>query len=318
MHKISFRSGSLILIAIIAFNPGLVGNNSFNSDRLTLVDNPLVLLSTVEVGGIPNKMVVDHMETRNDVAFYDENNHNLYFLDAGSLNVSASSIYLETWWWDGWLLYDRHFHRIYMVSTRTQWNNPDVSWKEARIHVIENHTVITSALSVNKDYNYGLLDPPDVFYQLHGVVLKQPNSEGINPARLILDNNMNGTFDVVDLNSTGDGIAMKQRASYRSPLGDPPWNLHHGNSLALETNYETLATDVLTTTDILYNSDANYTNGHIHVMQINHPLQPYRISTFLLHGLLATVRKISRWLRCATGSMSQPASNRLPQVTWVG
>jgi hypothetical protein len=81
----------------------------------------------------------------------------------------------------------------------------------------------------------------------------------------------------VDLNATGDDVTRRQRASYRSPVPGPGWSTYDGNSLALETNHETLGSDDLTTTDLLYISDPSHAwdngYGYIRVMQVGHPLQ---------------------------------------------
>jgi hypothetical protein len=76
----------------------------------------------------------------------------------------------------------------------------------------------------------------------------------------------------VDLNATGTAAAQVQRHSYRAPVSSSSWETNPGNSLALETQHETLAVDDLTSTDILYISDKNHESDYgLRVLQLNHP-----------------------------------------------
>jgi hypothetical protein len=156
-------------------------------------------------------------------------------------------------------------------------------WEEVRVHIVADRAAV-STFSVNDVYN--ALNPvEDNFYTIDGVVLEQSNTEGGNPARLIINNTYEGRFDVVDLNGAGTAAALRQRAAYRSQVTGPSYLTVEGNSLALETNHETLASDDLTSTDLLYISDVNHDNvgggtGWVRVAQIGQPLSTLN-ATFL-------------------------------------
>ncbi len=232
---------------------------------------PLVLLTAIDVGGSPDAIVVDHSRGRSDVIFYNRGTGKVHFLDSSSLRLGEEEISLPTWEWNGWMAYDAYHHHAYLVTTRIRGSS--VTWIEARINVISDRQLLTS-FSVNEAFNDGMSNPPDNRYGIDGLVFEQPFSEGANPARLLIDNTPEGNVDVVDFNPAGTDAARVQRLSYRAPVTEPSWETNAGNSLALETRHESLASDDLSTSDRLYISDKNHALGWgLRAISISHPLQ---------------------------------------------
>lgn len=233
-------------------------------------------VATVAVGGTPQSLAVDSCSPTGDVLVYDRSGGKLRFLNGDTLALRAESLDLPTTAYHSGLIFDPALCRAYLITTRTRWIGSLPPWTEARVHVIANRQVI-GTFTINEDYNLGLVDPPDGHYDLDGLAVKYSNTEGGNPLRLIVDNTVGGTLDVVDLDAAGGQAALRQRFSYRAAL-EGSWQTHPGNSLALETRHETLAADDLTTTDRLYISDANheFNNGYgwVRVLSIGHPLEP--------------------------------------------
>ena len=227
---------------------------------------PLVLLTTIEVGGSPDAIVVDHSGGRNDVIFYNRSTQKVQFLDANSLTLAAEEISIPTWEWNGWIAYDTYHHQAYLVNTKVQ-----NGWIEAKVNIIRNRQLMKS-FSVNAAYNN--INPTDEHYGIDGLAIKQPFSEGANPARLLIDNTPEGNVDVVDFNATGTDAARVQRLAYRPAVPPPSWATNQGNSLALEISHESLPSDDLLNRDILYISDKNHLQGWgLRALSINHPLQ---------------------------------------------
>ena len=237
--------------------------------------DPLVFVSSVNVGGQPSAIIVDHATGHNDVVFYDGDK--VRFLDGDTLALAPQQIYLPTTEWAGWMDYDRVYHQTYVVTVQSRETPMRVRWKEVQVHVVAGRSTLGS-FSVNAGYNTDPLNPPDQSYAVAGLVLKQPLSEGDHPARLIVDDAKNGNVDVVDLNPQGTAAARLQRYSYRDPVSGST-SLNAGNTLALEPKHETLATDDLAASDLLYIADKNrwqggaVVNGRIRTIRLSHPLQ---------------------------------------------
>ena len=232
---------------------------------------PLELLAAIEVGGSPDAIVVAHAGGRSEVIFYNRGASKVQFLDGDNLTLAADAIDLPTWEWNGWMAYDAYHHFAYLVTTRLRGGA--VTWVEARVNVIASRQVLTS-FSVNAAFNEGLSDPPDNRYGIDGLAFEQPFAEGANPGRLLIDNTPEGNLDVVDCNAAGTDAARVQRLSYRPPVADSGWATNAGNTLALETNHETLPADDLAARDRLYISDKNHAQGWgLRALSINPPLQ---------------------------------------------
>lgn len=230
----------------------------------------LELLATIKVGGRPSAIVVDCCAGRNDVIFYDSDR--VRFIDGDTLTVAPEQIALPTYEWEGWMAYDRSHHQAYVVTTQLHQSSLYPSWKEVEVHVVAGRSLLDS-FSVNAGYNTDPSDPIDTQYLVAGLALKQSSSEGGNPGRLFLDNTSLGNIDVVDLNEDGTAAARLQRASYRGAVSGAS-ELIRGNSLALETQHETLPTDDLTSTDMLYISDKNHASDYgLRALRLGHPLQ---------------------------------------------
>jgi len=272
MKRRAIRIARVVFLIACALSPAIA---LWRHPSQAQGDEPLVLLKTIDVGGSPDAIAVDCWADRHDVVFYDRSGGKVRFIDGDTLALLPEEIPLSTWAWEGWIAYDRYHHHSYLVTTRLRETGMRVVWKEVLVHTIAGRSLVNT-FSVNEQYNTDPFDPADKFYSLEGLALKQPMSEGDGPARLIVDDTANGNVDVVDLNATGTDAVLRQRYSYRpSPCGESScsFSTNPGNSLALETNHETLAVDDLASTDVLYVADLNHTQGHIHTLQLNHPLQ---------------------------------------------
>ena len=273
-------SAIIMLAAISNFGPQLSQGeqtdrgahlSSWAANQGSSTSQPLTLLTTIEVGGTPDAIVVDHYAGRNDVIFYDRASSTVHFLDGDSLSSLPEVISIPTLDWQGWMAYDHYHHQAYFISTRLQGTSPD-TWVEVLAHTIANRS-LTSSFSVNQLFNPDPLNPVDWRYGIDGLVFKQPGVEGSYPGRLIIDNTPEGNIDIIDLNNLGSDAARVQRHSYRSPVATTGWENNSGNSLALEYSHQTLPVDDLDTTDILYISDKNHDpDWGLHAVRFNHPL----------------------------------------------
>jgi len=239
---------------------------------------PLTLMTSIEVGGTPDAIVVDHYAGRNDVIFYDRASSTVRFLDGDTLSIAPGAISIPTQDWQGWMAYDHYHHQAYFISTQFQGTSPD-SWVEVLVHTIADRS-LTSTFSVNQTFNQDPQNLVDWRYGIDGLVFKHPGVEGSYPGRLIIDNTPEGNLDIVDLNNMGTDAARVQRYSYRSPVVTTGWENNSGNSLALEYSHQTLTVDDLDTTDILYISDKNHDpDWGLHALRINHPLADLNASS---------------------------------------
>jgi len=227
------------------------------------------VLTTIEVGGSPDAIVVDCSPGYNDVLYFHyDSGPKVGFIDGDTLTPAPEKISVNgspQGSWDHWMVYNRYHHLAYFLEGSSGGDG----WVGARIAVISGRSEI-GGISVNYTFNHDQADPPDEWYAAEGMIIEQPMTEGSNPGRLIIDNNWTGNIDVVDLNGSGTSSARIQRFSYRESVGN---SSNDGNSLALETQHETLATDDLSSTDILYVSDKDYLPGVIRRIRIAHPLQ---------------------------------------------
>lgn len=207
--------------------------------------SPLALEARVDVGGRPGPIVVDHWGGRNDVVFYDQSNSTVRFLNGETLTLAPEELSLPSWSWKDWLIYDRHLHRVYVVTTRLR-----SGWVEGRVHALSARSV-AATISINSIFNEGLADPPDATFELDGVAYKQSYSEGGNGGRLFVDCSRCGIVSVLDFDAMGTDAVGRQRFTYRDRLEGTIMGVD-GNTLALETRHETLAADDLVATDLLY------------------------------------------------------------------
>lgn len=243
-------------------------------------DDPLVLETTIEVGGRPHAIVVDGSPGHNEVVFYDESVSKLRFVDGETLTLAPEEITLSSWD-EAWIAGDRYHHQTYVLTTEnvSVWAGGQYDWwARLRVHVISGRSRVAS-FSVNEVYNTDPTDLADDKYAIEGVAFKQPMSEGDNPGRLIVDNPWTGNLDVVDLNAAGTEAQRLQRYSYRDPLTSSSRDDNPANSLALEARHETLGSDDLTSTDILYIADKHHPMGsYLHALWLTHPLQDLSVT----------------------------------------
>ena len=235
----------------------------------------LSLVQTIEVGDVPGALVVDTDQDRNDVLIYDRGAGRLKILDGDTLTLEAESISLPTADWGMWMAYDRLNHRTYAITTERVGVAPN-TWYEAEVNVLSQRQVVDT-FTVNAGYNTDPANPVDTAYEVGGLAFKQPQSEGENPGRLIIDNPKGGTLDIIDLDTTGVEATTLQRHAYRAPVSVFEYRDNQGNTLALEPRHETGAAD-LTTTDVLYVADLNHTKGHIRRLSINQAPAPLQVS----------------------------------------
>ena len=183
-------------------------------------DPPLSLVGTVPVGGMPDAIVVDHSPHHDDVVFYDRASQRVRFIDGETLTLSADFVALATRQWEGWLLYNRVHHLVYFIGSRSTSTPGGEPWEEVMIHVLENRLKIHE-FSLNEPWNPVSGSPLDPFYEIDGVLIKQPFIEDLN-TRIVVDNTYGGNLDVADLGTDGIDFYQRQRGSYRNPV-TPPW-----------------------------------------------------------------------------------------------
>jgi hypothetical protein len=243
----------------------------------------LSLVQTIEVGGSPDAIVVDAYGGRNDVLYFDAGV--VRFIDGDTLQVDAEQISVPSSL-EGWMVYDRGHHQTYVVTEVDNETNMRVSWDEIRVTVIAARAS-RGSFSMNDVYNESdPLHPADHFFGLNGLALKQPLAEGGNPARLIVDDTANGNLTLVDLNDAGTEPVVHHRYSYRASLCEESychWETNPANTLALETNHETLPIDDLRDDDVLYIADQNHRvtdpygfprEGYLRAISLGHPGAP--------------------------------------------
>lgn len=256
-----------ILILLTLISPSAIGAET--EAILTLVD-------TIEAGSMPGAVVVDTDQDRNDVLIYDRGASLLRILDGDTLTMAADTISLPTADWEMWMAYDRVNRRTYAITTERMGVTPN-TWYEAEVNVLSQRQVV-DAFSVNAAYNTDPANPVDTAYQVGGLAFKQPQSEGDNPGRLIIDNPKGGTLDVIDFDAAGAEPIALQRHAYRAPVSTFQYEDNRGNTLALEPRHETGGGD-LTTTDLLYVADLNHTRGHIRRLSLNQASAALQVGT---------------------------------------
>ncbi len=255
----SVVSGALVLVQVAFSIP------------CQAADPPLSLVGTVPVGGTPDAIVVDHSPHHDDVVFYDRASQRVRFIDGETLTLSTDSVSLATRQWEGWLLYNRVHHLVYFIGSRSRSTLGGESWEEVVIHVLENRLKVHE-FSLNEPWNPVSGSPLDPFYEIDGVLIKQPFVEDLN-TRIVVDNTYGGNLDFADLGTDGIGFHQRQRGSYRNPV-TPPYSWGRGNSIALESNHETAGSDDLLGQDLIYIADANGPVGQIMVMKTEQPQVP--------------------------------------------
>jgi hypothetical protein len=237
----------------------------------------LSLVDTVQVGDRPGALVVDTDQARNDVLIYDRGASRLRILDGDTLTLTAESISLPTADWGMWMAYDRLNRRTYALTTERVGVTPN-AWVEAEVSAISQRQVVNT-FSINAQYNTDPSNLVDTAYEVGGLVFKQPQSEGDNLGRLIIDNPRGGTLDVVDLDAAGVEPIALQRHAYRAPVSIFQYEDNRGNTLALEPRHETGPVADLTTADLLYVADLNHTRGHVRRLSFNQAPAPLQVST---------------------------------------
>ena len=179
------------------------------------------------------------------------------------------------------MVYDRCHHQAYVLTTKRVrvWADGHYEWwGKLSVQVISGRSRV-AIFSVNEGYNTDPTDLADDNYAIEGVAFQQPMSEGSNPGRLIVDNPWTGNLDVVDLDAAGSDAARLQRYSYRDPLTSSWRSDNPANSLALEPKHETLGSDDLISTDILYIADKHHPMGsYLHALWLTHPLQDLSVT----------------------------------------
>ena len=264
---------TVILACAFAFL-GLVASNEAQTEQSREAAY-LTLWKTIQVGGEPQAIVVSCSGPRcsreHDAIFFDGSDKTLRFIDGESGALAPDQVNLLHSEFDSFLVYDRYYHQAYIVGDERECDDWGLNcWRKMRLHIIGRRARINSIV-INEEYR-------DIRYDVDGLTLKQPLAEGSGFARIIVDDTIHGNIDVVDLNAAGTDALLLQRYSYRDPVAcaDEPschWNVNEGNSLALETQHETLAVDDLSNSDILYIGDDNGISTHIRAIRINHPGQ---------------------------------------------
>ncbi len=233
----------------------------------------MTLVQEIDVGGMPDVIVVDRTSKYNDVIFYDLNSRKLRFLDGDTLTVVQETLDMPTAGFAAWMVYDR-FHRHAYLLQRSHQFVPD-TWHKIDVTAVANRRVLGS-FSVNASFNSPSVE--DTNYAIQGVVLKQPHEEDAR-GRLIIDNAARGSIDVVDLGESGLSAARVQRHTYRDDsTALSVVRSFYGSTLALDSRHETLAQDDLTGSDLLYIADQNdrlpggaYKQGNVRVLRLSHP-----------------------------------------------
>ena len=232
----------------------------------------LVLLGQVTTGGAPDALAIDRGGGASDVLFMDQNGK-IGFIDGDELSLQPDQVLLPNEGSHSWLAYDRLTAQVYALSLETQWADLEHYWTRAQLAVLRQRSKI-GTIQVNAAYNTNPASLADRLYTVNGMAIRSPGVEGAENGRIILDDTAGGVLDVVDLDPGGTSAQRLQRYTYRSPITEDIVYRMAGNSLALETNHQTLPVDDLSTTDVLYISDQNNSNGYtLRAIQLAHPLQ---------------------------------------------
>ena len=265
------------------------------------------------MGGSPGALAVDSAPGRNDVLFCSQGKVN--FINGDTLTLGPGWLDAPSWETPRFV-YDRVHHQAYLLTTRTVWATPNDAWEELRVYTIAARTFVTGAFSVNAPHNTDPQNLADPHYDIEGVAFKQPMSEGNHAGRLIVDNPWGGNVDIVDFDAAGSAPARRQRRSYRAPLSGFSRQDNPGNSLALESRHQTLPSDDLASTDILYIADVNHPQPEtLYALWLAQPpaepavtrrgtvaLNDFRFTPYMVGGLaLADARDL---LYVATASQS--------------
>jgi hypothetical protein len=262
---------ALILAFVLAL-VGLVGSNQAQTpgaEQATYLE----LWKTIKIDGEPQAIVVScagpGCNREHEVIFFDAASDSLRFIDAetGALTTNEIILLHESGF-DSFLEYDRYYRQAYITGDDEKCDDWGLNcWRRMWLYIIAGRARLNSIV-INEEHK-------DFRYDVDGFALKQPGIEG-RQARVIIDNTIHGNIDVVDLDAEGLEAMELGRASYRAPVAcaDEPtcvWKVNEGNSLALETQYQTQLDDNLRSSDLLYIGDDNGIYGHIRVLRISHP-----------------------------------------------
>jgi hypothetical protein len=233
----------------------------------------LELWKTIQVEGEPQAIVVScagpDCSREHDAIVFDSSDDTVRFIDGDTGSLAPDQINLLHNQFDSFMEYDRYHRQAYIVGDDEACDDWGYNcWRRMWLHIIGGRERLNSIV-INEEHQ-------DYRYDVDGLTMKQPFEEGSGNARIIVDNTIHGNIDVVDLDGQGKDAALLQRYSYRAPVAcaDEPtcnWRINEGNSLALETQHETLPVDDLVGRDILYIGDDNGILGHIRAIRIGHP-----------------------------------------------
>ena len=241
MRRITY---AVTLLAVMA---GLVMQNSASAESNGPEAEPLELVRMLQVGGMPDSIVVDTWSGRNDVIFYDLASSKVKYLDGDSLLPTGDEILLPHRGFDSWMSYDRAFGHTYVLQVQREYD-----WDNLMVSVL-NRRKLVSSFSVNEPFNANT--PVDFPYKITGFASKPAFLEVNVPGRLVVDNVHGGNVDIVDLDLVGLKPEHIQRYSYRKALTTTLIRTFLGSSLALEPRRETTAIDDLAYSDLLYLMD---------------------------------------------------------------
>ncbi len=199
----------------------------------------------------------------------------------------------------GWMLRDGGL--LYALSERYEYTVFGIGWSEMWVHIISGRTrvgFINYNDTVDIDGGSPSSAPEDFRYWVNGFTLKPANAESGNNTRLIIDDNIKGNLDILDLDSSGTALVSQERHSYRGryeincdwpDLSGSPWSCLSfpaiiGNSLALEWTLDTRSSPSepsLANDDDLYILDPMYiypppayNAKHLRRIKLSHPGAP--------------------------------------------
>ena len=107
-------------------------------------DNELTLLATIDVGGQADALVIDACRTPGEVIFFNRYLGTVHFLSETTHTLSPDSIALATLDNNRWIAFDRGLCLAYVVTSRQMWNLGTIPWREVRLHVVQNHGLIST------------------------------------------------------------------------------------------------------------------------------------------------------------------------------